>query len=307
MPKFLQNVDDSIYYIDPLELGSHSVSGVYLIAADGLTLIEVGTSINVPFILEAVRALGFKENDVKRVVVTHVHLDHAGGAGTLVKRLPHVKVHVHERGLKHLADPSKLLQSAEMVYGNAENVFAIHGEVLPVPQENLVAAAEGELDIGGGRRLKIFHTPGHAPHHLCAFEMLSRCAFSGEALGHYYPGTRILLPAVAPPSFDLHDSLDSIHKIAALEPQVICFSQFGRHREPSFVIEEAGRLLIDYGDLIRTSIGRGMDTADIVERMLAQLSNNPHAQTFSEQSIRGMLMSIVLGYYQYFQRAGIIS
>jgi glyoxylase-like metal-dependent hydrolase (beta-lactamase superfamily II) len=299
---FLQEVAGSIHYIDPLKLGEHSVSGVYLIIADGITLIEVGTSTNVPHILEAVRALGYDANDIKRAIVTHVHLDHSGGAGTLAQLLPRLRIHVHGRGLRHLADPTKLLESAQLVYGTPETISAIHGEVLPVSPKNLVAASDETLDLGGGILLKIFDAPGHAPHHLCGFEPQSGCLFSGEALGHYHPDFNMLLPAVAPPGFDLQASIETIHKIAALKSRIICFSQFGQHRDPPFVLEESERLLKSYAELIREALRDGMDTGDIIEAMLQRISKEPHARKFSEQSIRGMLTSIVLGYFGYFQR-----
>ena len=299
---FLHQVEERVYYIDSLKLGSHSVSGIYLIVADDITLIEVGTSTNVPYIVEAVRALGYKESDIKRAIVTHVHLDHSGGAGNLVELLPHVKVHVHERGLKHLADPAKLLQSAEMVYGNPETIAAIHGEVLPVPEKNLVPIFDDIIDIGGGIQLQVFEGPGHAPHHLCVYEPQSGCLFSGEALGHYHPDTGMLLPAVAPPGFDLRASLDTIQQIKTLKPRVICFSQFGQLRDAAFVLNEAKALLTAFGDRIREALEDGMGSGDIIEMMLREIADNPNAQRFSEESIRGMLMSIVLGYYYHFQR-----
>lgn len=306
VPDFLHKVDQYIYYIDPLRLGAHSVSGVYLILSDGVTLIETGTSTNIPHAIEAVRALGFRESDVRRAIVTHVHLDHSGGAGTLVQRLPDVRIHVHERGLRHLADPARLLQSAQMVYGDEETIAAIHGEVLPVPPGNLIAVTESKINVGGGIHLNVFGAAGHAPHHLCVFEPQSGCLFSGEALGHYHPDFGILLPAVAPPGFDLQASLDTIRRIGSLKPRTICFSQFGQHRDAAFVIEEAQRLLVDFAERIRAALEGGMGAGEIMEMMLEDLSGKPQARKFSEQSIRGMLMSIVLGYYQYFQRAGVI-
>jgi glyoxylase-like metal-dependent hydrolase (beta-lactamase superfamily II) len=301
---FLHQVEERIYYVDPLKLGSHSVSGVYLIVADGITLVEIGTSTNVPYILEAVRAVGHKENDVRRAIVTHVHLDHSGGAGNLIKLLPHMRVHVHERGLGHLADPTKLLQSAQMVYGNPETIAAIHGEVLPVPKENLVPVLDDIIDIGSGMQLHVFDGPGHAPHHLCVFEPQSGCLFSGEALGHYHPDSGILLPAVAPPGFDLKASLDTIQKIGMLKPRIICFSQFGQHRDAAYILKEAKALLTAFGDRIRRALDNGVDNGDIIEVLQREVADNPSAQRFSEESIRGMLMSIVLGYYCYFQRTG---
>ena len=302
----LIKVEENIHYIDSLSLGTHSVSGIYLVGGDGVTLIEAGTTHTAPFILEAVRRLGFEEKDIERCIVTHVHLDHAGASGWLVRRLPQLKVYAHERGIKHLADPSKLLQSAQMVYGDMETILEIHGEIIPVPMENLVPVTDTDLDVGGGVRLKIFEAPGHALHHVCIFEPETGCLFSGEALGHYHPEFDVFTPAAAPPGFDLDASLATAEKIRALAPRTICFSQFGQRRDPGFVIQEWERQTRYYGDLIRTELEKGMGTGEIIDMLLERLTHGEEARKFSEQSIRGMLMSAVLGYYQYFQRTGVI-
>jgi glyoxylase-like metal-dependent hydrolase (beta-lactamase superfamily II) len=300
----LVQVEDNIHYIDSLRLGSHSVSGIYLVVGDGITLIEAGTTHTAPYIIESVHALGFSEKDVVRCINTHIHLDHAGASGWLVRRMPHMLVYAHERGLKHLADPSRLLESAQMVYGDMETIIEIHGEIVPVPKENLAPVTDAELDVGAGIRLKIFEGPGHAPHHICIFEPASGCIFSGEALGHYLPEFDVITPAVAPPGFDLEASLATANRIRALRPRTICFSQFGQRHDPAYVFEEWERQIHGYAELIRTELKKGLGTGEIMEMLFESLTQDPKTQQFSEQSLRGMLMSTVVGYYQYFQRTG---
>ena len=303
----LIKVEDNIYYIDSLRLGNHSVSGIYLIVADGITLIEASTMHTAPYILEAVHELGFEPEDVKRCINTHIHLDHAGASGWLVQRMPNMKIYAHERGIKHLADPTRLIESAQMVYGSIETILEIHGEIIPVPEENLVGVTDGELDIGAGMILKIMAAPGHASHHICIFEPSTGCLFSGEALGHYHPEFDTLTPAVAPPSFDLEASIETARKLRALKPRTICFSQFGQRRDPENVMDEWESQTRNFGELIRAELQSGKGTGEIIDMLFAQLTQQPHSEEFSEQSIRGMLMSVVLGYYQYFQRKGEIS
>ena len=300
----LVQVEDNIHYIDSLRLGSHSVSGIYLLVGDGITLIEAGTTHTGPYVIESVRSLGYNEKDVVRCINTHIHLDHAGASGWLVKQMPQMQVYAHERGLKHLADPTRLLESAQMVYGGMETILEIHGEILPVPEANLVPITNAELDIGGGIRLKVFEGPGHAPHHICIFEPETGCIFSGEALGHYLPEFDVITPAVAPPGFDLEASIRTVDKIRALNPRTICFSQFGQRRDPEHVFEEWARQIQSYAELIRAELKKGLGTGEIVEMLFESLTSDPKTRQFSEQSLRGMLMSTVLGYYQYFQRIG---
>jgi len=294
----IRKIESNLYYVDSRHLGSWSVSGVYLLVGEGLTLIETGTSLVAPRILEIVGRLGFRENDIRRAIVTHIHLDHAGAAGWLARRLPHVRIYVHERGARHLMDPAHLIKSAEMVYGSLENVLALHGEILPVPEENLVAVSEENLPVGGGVSLTVFGSPGHAPHHLCLFDPETGCLFSGEALGHYYPESDLLIPAVAPPGFNLETCKETAKRIREFRPQTICFSQFGSHRDPAFVIEESTRQLDSCHTLMRAYLGNGLSRDEIIERMLRGFVS----ERSERESLRGMFTSLVLGFEGYYAR-----
>jgi glyoxylase-like metal-dependent hydrolase (beta-lactamase superfamily II) len=305
----LIQVGPRIYYLDSRRVDSANVSGVYLVIGDGITLIETATTSIAPHILEAAVAIGFEAEEIRRAIVTHVHLDHAGGTGWLVKRLPHLQVHVHERGLEHLHDPTRLIDSATAVYGGAERVTAIHGETLPVPRENLVPVTDADIDIGGGIHLRIVSTPGHASHHLCVFEPASGCLFSGEALGHNHPESGVLQPAVAPPGFDFEASKESIRKMRQLEPRTICFSQFGQRSDADFVVEEADRQLEGYHQVILTRLKRGLDRRQIVDDIAnlyleGVLSADSPGSEKHDPFVRSMLMSIVVGYETYFRRSG---
>jgi glyoxylase-like metal-dependent hydrolase (beta-lactamase superfamily II) len=301
-----------IYYLDSRRVNSTNVSGVYLIIGDGITLIETATTLIAPRIVEAVAEIGLEEADIKRAIVTHVHLDHAGGTGWLVNRLPELQVYVHERGLRHLHDPSRLIDSATAVYGGVDRITAIHGETLPVPMENLVPVTDADLDIGAGIDLRILSAPGHASHHLCVFEPESGCLFSGEALGHNHPETGIFQPAVAPPGFDFEASKETIRKLQALHPRTICFSQFGQRNDASFVIEEAVRQLEVYHHFILTRLEQGLDTRRIVGDLAdLYLEDGPDQDLLERQDhgqfLRSMLTSIVVGYETYFRRSGKLS
>jgi glyoxylase-like metal-dependent hydrolase (beta-lactamase superfamily II) len=308
----LIQVEPHIYYLDSRRFETHNVSGVYLVIGDGITIIETATTLVAPYILEAVLELGYKESDIRRAIVTHVHLDHAGGTGWLTGRAPEMQVYVHERGLRHLADPSQLISSAESVYGGAERVGAIHGEILPVPSANLVAVRDAEIDIGAGIELRIFDGPGHASHHLCVFDPTSRSVFSGEALGHNHPEIGVLQPAVSPPGFSLEASLETIGKIRALDPLNICFSQFGQRRDGSRVVEEAERQLREYRDFILTRLERGLTAGQICDEIAdlylgEVLGRGTSLEERHDAFVRSMLMSIVAGYETYFERSGVLS
>jgi len=305
----LIEVGARIHYLDSRRVSSTNVSGVYLLIGDGITLIETATTLIAPRILEAAVELGFEEADIKRAIVTHVHLDHAGGTGWLVSRLPELRVYVHERGLRHLHDPSRLIGSASAVYGGADRVTAIHGETLPVPLENLVPVTDGELDVGAGMVLRILGAPGHASHHLCAFEPESGSLFSGEALGHNHPESGLLQPAVAPPGFDLEASRETIRRLRELDPRTICFSQFGQRGDACFVIEEAERQLEVYHRFILPRHEQGLETRRIADELADLLLGDaetakPPGSEDHRGFLRSMLTSIVAGYQEYYRRSG---
>lgn len=295
-----EQIESNIYFIDSRKFSQSGVSGVYLVIGSGITLIETGTALIGEDILNGVRQLGFEEKDIRNAVLTHVHLDHAGGTGWLVRKLPHLKVYVHARGYEHIHDPTALLESAKILYDSLENIMAIHGQILPVNKDNLIPVTEARIDIGGGLHLEIFEAPGHASHHLCIHEPESGCLFSGESLGHYYPESEILRPAVAPPGFDYEASLETIERIKTRKPRTICFSQYSCHRDPEYVIEKSKKQLDDFYRLIKSMREHGLNMDEIIK----EIGNEPDEGTKRDSLVSSdsMLRSIVMGYEIYFQR-----
>jgi glyoxylase-like metal-dependent hydrolase (beta-lactamase superfamily II) len=298
VPQLLK-VTDGLYYFESRTVSPFAVSGVYLIVRGEVLLIEAGTSISVPHLLKAIEGVGIDLARITTLVPTHVHLDHAGGAGRLVEKLPHLKVWVHNRGLRHLADPSRLIKSAEVLYGTRDNITRLHGEILPIPMDNLVGIEDGVIPLADGPGLQTLDTPGHAPHHLSIFDPVSQSLFCGEALGHYLPEYRLLYPAVAPPGFDLAINRATIEKLRTVSPARICFSQFGWQDDPEWVFSESCRQLDDCARLVKTGLNQGLDDEGIVDRLQERLAS----QGMKSAGQSGeMLHSIVLGYKLYFQR-----
>ena len=292
-------VTDDLYYFESRTVSPFAVSGVYLIVRDEVALIEAGTSISAPHLIEVIKVLGIDLERVTTLILTHVHLDHAGGAGWLVEKLTHLKVWVHHRGLKHLADPSRLIESAKVLYGTVENITFLHGEILPVPRDNLVGIEDGFIPLPGGPDLQALDTPGHAHHHLSTFDPISKSLFCGEALGHYLPEYRLLYPAVAPPGFDLEASRISIEKLEAVNPARICFSQFGWRENPEWVFSEISRQLDFYARLVKTGLDQGLDVEGICDRLKDSLGSQGMKNPVD---VGEMLLSLVLGYKIYFER-----
>jgi glyoxylase-like metal-dependent hydrolase (beta-lactamase superfamily II) len=215
-----------VFQIDTRMAGYDGITAGYLIRGDRPCLVETGTAPSAPVIRDALAGLGIGPGDLATVVVTHIHLDHAGGAGDIAAMYPAAQVVVHQRGARHLADPSRLMASARMVYGDAlERLF---GVLAPVPADRIVALDDvGTVDLGGGRRLDSHYSPGHAKHHVGLVDSETGDLYVGDAAGVYLPDTGDVRPATPPPDFDLETALASVRKFAALRPSRLLFSHYG--------------------------------------------------------------------------------
>jgi glyoxylase-like metal-dependent hydrolase (beta-lactamase superfamily II) len=215
-----------VFQIDTRMAGFDQITAGYLIRSDRPCLVETGTAPSAPVVAAALASLGVGADDLATVVVTHIHLDHAGGVGDITARYPRAQVVVHARGARHLADPSRLMNSARQVYGNAlERLF---GELAPTPAERIRAVdTRGTVDLGGGRRLDSHYSPGHAKHHVGLLDSVSGDLYVGDAAGVFIPETEDLRPASPPPDFDLEQAVASVKLFGALAPSRLLFSHFG--------------------------------------------------------------------------------
>ncbi len=215
-----------VFQIDTRMVGYEGITAAYLIRGDRPCLVETGTAPSAPVVRDALAALGIGPGDLAAVVVTHIHLDHAGGAGDMAAMFPAAQIVVHQRGARHLADPSRLMAGARLVYGRAlERLF---GVLAPVPAERIVALDDiGTIDLGGGRRLDSHYSPGHAKHHVGLVDSDTGDLYVGDAAGVYLPETGDVRPATPPPDFDLDTALASVRRFASLQPTRLLFSHYG--------------------------------------------------------------------------------
>jgi len=223
-----------VYQIDTRMAGYDGITASYLIRSDRPCLVETGTAPSAPVVRDALASLGVGPDDLATIVVTHIHLDHAGGTGDVAQMFPSAEVVVHEIGARHLADPSRLMASARMVWGS--ELDGLFGILAPTPQERIRAVNQaGVVDLGGGRRLESHYSPGHARHHVCLVDSVSGDLYTGDAAGLYIPETGDMRPATPPPDFDLEVALESLRMFAALQPTRLLFSHFG----PVTTVDEA--------------------------------------------------------------------
>jgi len=225
------DLGSGVYCLDALYLDPGLACCYLLDGGDEWALIETGTAHSVDNILATLAALEVPRERVRHVIPTHVHLDHAGGAGALMPHFPEAVLRIHPRGARHMIDPARLIASARAVYGD-EAFAALYGEILPVDARRVEALQnKGVLSIGD-RDLEVLHTPGHADHHLCLFDRRSRGWFSGDMFGVSYanqrfPNGSFVMPATTPTQFDPATYQRSVHQLAEIEPRCFYLTHFG--------------------------------------------------------------------------------
>lgn len=219
-----------------------------LVEAGRAAFIDCGTLHSVPVMLAALDRAGLAREAVDHVIATHVHLDHSGGAGALLRELPSATLVVHPRGAQHLVDPAKLIESARRVYGDA--LFEqTYGGMVPAPAERVVEAADGQVLDLAGRPLLLAHTPGHALHHLSVWDERTRAWFTGDSFGISYRefdagGRPFAIPSTSPVQFDPVQMKDSVRRLLAAEPETCYVTHYGAVRD----VRRVGLRLIEQVD-----------------------------------------------------------
>lgn len=252
-----------------------SFAGTYLIEDNGeAALIEMSTSHALPHILERLAKFEIDLEQVKYLFVTHIHLDHAGGAGSLLSRLPNAKLVVHPSGSKHMIDPSKLIQGANMVYGE-EVVKKDYGDVLPIDSNRIICCEDGQDFNIGKKKLRTIYTPGHARHHITIYDKKTSGMFTGDSLGLCYPemevnGNKFYQPTTTPTAFEYDKMIDSIEKMFTYNPKIIYFTHYGSSNEPMEVKKQILGRLNDYRNMVYSTDTQGNDRVKQLKEKLAQ-------------------------------------
>ena len=223
--------------IDVMHLGRPHVIGCWEV--DG-ALVDPGPESSMGTLLEAIG-----EEQPRAIVLTHIHLDHAAATGALVRRWPELEVYVHERGARHLVDPSKLLASAERLYG--DRMEYLWGEIVPVPEANVRPLAGGETVLG----MRVAYTPGHASHHVCYLHEESGTAFVGDVAAVRIPGVDLVVPPTPPPDIDIETWLESIDQVESWRPERLAVTHFGASEEPAEHLAVVRRRLREEAELAR--------------------------------------------------------
>ncbi|HEY7755153.1 MAG TPA: MBL fold metallo-hydrolase [Actinomycetota bacterium] len=249
--------------IDTFYGGRERYTAAYLLDAREPAIVETGPTTSHPHVVAGLERLGIGPRDLAHVVLTHIHLDHAGGVGALSERFPQATVWVHERGARHLADPERLVASATRIYGD-ERMGELFGPVAPVPAQRIRSLADGDVIDLGDRTLSAAATPGHAKHHVALLDSRSGAVFTGDALGIHPPDLAVLRPATPPPDYDLELAVASIERIRSLAGEVVLFSHFGPVREVDRICDLAVRRFREWTEAVRRAMEGTEDLDEIV-------------------------------------------
>lgn len=221
----ITKIENDIYLLDVKTAGIKNFIASYILKGKNTAIIETGPTSSVYNVLSGLKELNIKPEEIAYVAVSHIHLDHGGGVGTLLKFLPKAKVIVHQRGVPHLANPEKLWQQSLKVLGS---IAEMYGKPEPVPEERIISAKDGStFDLGNDIELKVMETLGHASHHLSYYVPFTRGIFPGDAAGIYLNEIGVIVPTTPPP-FHLDIALASLDKLIEWKPKVLYYSHFGK-------------------------------------------------------------------------------
>ena len=272
---------DGLWLLDLGFEGRRGVVAAYLLAGEGeLALIETGPATTLPTLEAGVRAAGFALSDLTHVLLTHIHLDHAGAAGVLARENPKLVIRVHPIGAPHLVDPSRLLASATRIYG--DKMDSLWGEVAPIAAEQVLPLEDDEVLSVAGRRLRVAFTPGHASHHIAYFDEATAGVFTGDVGGIRMQGTSYVCPPVPPPDLDPDAWRTSIARLRAFSAKRLYLTHFGPYDDVDAhldrLLAELGVFLLIGEEMVAPApdrVDQGVLTERIHQRMAEQLGPVP--------------------------------
>ncbi|WP_156856094.1 MBL fold metallo-hydrolase [Oceanobacillus sp. AG] len=304
-------LDERISLIDGFDMDIPSRTGTYVIQEEELTLIEVGPSPSVKYIKRGLENLSRSLAEVRYIIVTHVHLDHAGGAGFLLQQCPNATLIVHPRGGRHLIDPTKLAAGARAIYG--ESFSEIYDPIVPVPADKVVEKSEGDtLDIGPNCTLEFWDTPGHAKHHFSIFDPVSNGIFTGDTAGVRYElllqdGVELYLPTTSPNHFNPNDMHASINRFAEKDVDRIYFGHFGMTENPKEALKQVAQWLDIYVEIAEEVVDEGGDYNEIARRIMKRVKEHLRGLGIQDDHEVYIIINLdvqisALGMIDYFQK-----
>ena len=299
---YSKRLNDYIYLIDLKPMGIENFIASYVIVGNKKMIVETGPTTSVENLLTSLREIGIRNDEVDYVAVSHVHIDHAGGAGTLMEHLPNARLLVHAKGAQHLVKPEKLWRQTKQVLGEIADMY---GEIHPVPEKRIITATDGMVvELGEGVRLKVLETLGHASHHLSFYENSSKGVFTGDTAGVYVKKLDAIIPT-APPPFNLEMAFTSLNLLIELTPKKLYYTHFGVGDDAVKRLEAYMTQLKIWAKVVLEGMENGEDLEAIYERVLEKDALTRKAADFIKRHLvlrRGVIMQNIHGIIEYFKK-----
>jgi len=298
-----RQLGDHLYIIDLKPVGLENFIASYVLKGEKVTaIVETGPTCSIPNLLAGLQEAGVKNEDVDYVAVSHIHIDHAGGAGTLLRHLPNAKLIVHTNGAPHIIKPEKLWEQSKLVL---REVAVVYGEIQPVPQSRIITSSDRmAFDLGGSLQLKVMETLGHASHHLAYFETETQGIFQGDAAGVYFPKLDVTIPT-SPAPFHFELSMASLEKLMQLQPKRLYYTHYGPVENGVERLQKYRAQLQLWARIVSEAVKRGDTPESIHEQILKQDPQLRVAEPFIKEHLvlrEGVLTQSVQGYYEYFKK-----
>jgi len=298
-----KQLSEHLYIIDLKPTGVENFIASYVLQGTKATaIIETGPTCSIPNLLTGLNEINIKNDDIDYIMVSHIHIDHAGGAGTLMQHLPNAKLVVHPRGAPHIINTEKLWQQSQQVLGE---VATAYGKIEPVPRDRVITPQNGTVfDLGNSVQVKVLETLGHASHHLGYYDNDGQGIFQGDAAGIYFPNLDATIPT-APAPFHLEMTLASLEKLAQLQPKKLYYTHYGPADNAVERLTRYEQQLQLWANVVSEAMKRGDTIQETYEHILQADPQMKAAVDFINKHLvlrRGVVMQNVEGFTEYFKK-----
>ena len=292
---------DKVFLLDTHALGNPGTVAVYVLKGTKVAMVDCGYASSYEVILQELSEIGISPSEVRYLIPTHVHMDHAGGTGHLLKHMPNAEVIAHERAVPHLVDPTRLIQSVTSIFG--EKLVQSYGQPLPIQQQKITAVGqEMHLDLGG-LTLTAMHSPGHAPHQVSVLVEEEKLLLSADAVGIVYPNIPAMIPTTPPPSLDPPKLTETISRLSQLDSRRLLVPHYGVRDDVVNVLETTKNKTAAWLSKVRELRKNGVSLDEMVEQFQREVVSESGLRAedfprYARLSIRITLM----GMLQYFAK-----
>jgi len=296
-----ESVSEHVTIIDAPYQGRSGVLGTYLIRGENSVLVDSGPTVMIPHVQSSLLTLGVQDEDLRFILPTHIHLDHAAGSWKLLQAYPDARLLVHPRGSAHMVDPRRLEAGARGLFGDAVSSY---GEIRGVPEEKVTESKDGEEIDLNGVTVKVIWTPGHSSHHQCLYVPEDRVLILGDAGGHYDPAFDNVMPTTPPP-FNPVKAVESIDKLVSLNPEVLCYGHFGFTGDAVRRLEAHKDQIQLWSRIVENGLNDGLVSEDIWEIIVVEDPQASRASMMNDNVERSPSVSLIgfVRYHEWIKRA----